>query len=173
MKTITIPKSFGHPTLDIVINNAKHTFRSGEEITIDDHIAEVIENAIALTPKQGRYLTRFAQFVEGTITEIKSEELDSVTNISRCAFHSYINLKSIEIPNSVTNIANYAFDGCTSLTSVYLPNIPPKLVAVNTFANINSGCVFYCKTQESLDAYKAAAIWSTLAGTYTFSIGSN
>lgn len=46
MKTITIPKSFGFPTLDIVINNVRHTFRSGEEISVDDHIAEAIMNAI-------------------------------------------------------------------------------------------------------------------------------
>ena len=26
----------------------------------------------------------------------------------------------------------------------------------------------YCKNQESLEAYKAAANWSTLAGTYAF-----
>ena len=52
MKTITIPKSFGYPTVDVVINSHKHTLKSGEEISVDDYIAEVIENAIALEPKE-------------------------------------------------------------------------------------------------------------------------
>ena len=52
MKTITIPKSFGYPTVDIVVNGKKYTVKSGEEVTIENHIAEVIENAMALAPKE-------------------------------------------------------------------------------------------------------------------------
>ena len=51
MKTITIPVRLGYPTVDIEINNKTYTFKSGEEITVDDYVAEVIENAIALAPK--------------------------------------------------------------------------------------------------------------------------
>ena len=51
MKTITIPKSFGYPTLDVTVNGKVYTVKSGEEITLEDHIAEAIENAIALEPK--------------------------------------------------------------------------------------------------------------------------
>ena len=58
MKTITIPKSFGYPTLDIVINNEKHTLKSGVEITVDDRIAEVIENAAALAHKEAPQLVQ-------------------------------------------------------------------------------------------------------------------
>ena len=168
MKTITIPKSFGYPTLDITVNGKVYTVKSGEEIAIEDHLAEAIENAVALVPKTERYKSRFAQFVEGSITEVKSEELDGITNISRCSFYNYYNLVSIEIPESVTSIGNYAFDDCNDLVGVYLPNTPPALAAENAFASINAGCVFYCKTQSSLDAYKAAPIWSALAGKYTF-----
>ena len=168
MKNITIPKRFGYPTVDITINGKEETFQSGVEISVDDSTAEVIENALELEPKQGRYLGRLAQFVSGGITKVKSEELDGITNISRCAFYNRLNLMSIEIPDSVTEIGNYAFDGCKVLTSVYLPNTPPALTAINVFASINADCVFYCKTQASKEAYESAPIWSELTGTYSF-----
>ena len=47
MKTLTIPKSFGYPTAKIVVNRNEHILNTGVEITVEDHIAEVIENAIA------------------------------------------------------------------------------------------------------------------------------
>ena len=49
-----------------------------------------------------------------------------------------------------------------------MPETPPTLLNVIAFQNINTACVFYCKTQESLEAYKKAANWSTLTGTHTF-----
>lgn len=193
MKTITIPKSFGYPTLDIVINNAKHTLRSGEEITVDDHIAEVIENAIALAPKYGRAGGKFAQLADGSLFEITASDLEGITKVRASAFYSCKSIEKVEIPNNINDIESHAFygcnklervtigngvmriaafvfDGCAELTSVYLPKTPPVLANANAFQNINSACVFYCKTQASLDAYKAATNWSTLTGTYTFKL---
>ena len=214
MKTITIPKRFGYPTLDITINGAIYTVKSGEEITVEDSVAEAIENAIALEPKQGRYLSKFAQLVEGSIKEITVGDLEgietigssafknctaltsvvipkSVSSIGLSAFSGCSSLKDITIPNSVKSIGNYAFYTCNNLTSIEIPNsvtsigsevfygciklerivipeIPPTLANVNAFPDIKPTCVFYCKTQTSLDAYKAAPIWSTLTGTYSF-----
>jgi hypothetical protein len=191
MKTITIPKRFGYPTLDITVNGKVYTVKSGEEITIEDNLAEAIENAIALEPKVGRYMSKFAQLVERTISEVDESDWDgiktiaayafadcdsitkiiipnSVNSIKASAFNSCSNLESVVIGNSITNIANAAFDWCQKMAKVYLPEIPPSLENVNAFRNINSACVFYCKTQESLEAYKAAENWSTLTGTHTF-----
>lgn len=53
MKKIIIPKSFGYPTMDIVINYKRYTLLTGVEIEVDDSIAEVIDNAIAFDPKEG------------------------------------------------------------------------------------------------------------------------
>ena len=53
MKVIIIPKSMGYPTVDIWVNGKEYTFPSGVEITVDAYLAEVIENAIALAPKEG------------------------------------------------------------------------------------------------------------------------
>lgn len=195
MKTITIPKRFGFPTVDIYVNNKPYTFNSGEEITVDDHVAEVIENAIALEPKQGRYKSKLAQLIEGSLTEITASDLDGIETIVSSAFSYCRSLISLEVPCSVTRIGTSAFyscgelervrfgdniklesigasvfEWCEKLTSVYLPETPPILANTNAFANINSACVFYCKSQASLDAYKAAANWSTLTGTYTFKV---
>ena len=191
MKTITIPKRFGYPTLDITVNGKVYTVKSGEEITIEDHLAEAIENAVALTPKTERYKSRLAQRADGSITELTTSDLEGVRSISNFAFRECVKLTKVAIPNSVTSIGSYAFnncyllksieipdnissigsnafDWCPALARVYLPETPPTLANSNAFAYINSACIFYCKTQASLDAYKVAENWSTLTGTYSF-----
>lgn len=169
MKTITIPKRFGYPTVDIYINGKAYTFKSGEEITVDDNVADIIENAIALAPKQGMNKSKFAKRIDGTIEEITEGDLTGISAISHSALSNCKNLINISIPNTVTSIGTYAFDWCTNLKSVYLPEIPPAL-GVGSFGNIHKDCIFYCKSQESLNAYKAATNWSTLTGTYTFKV---
>ena len=193
MKTITIPKSFGYPTTEIIANGKTYTLNSGVAITVEDHIAEIIENAVALAPKVERYKSRFAQFIEGSITEVKPEDFEGITSIYGCAFYNLYVLKKATISRNITTIGVYAFFGCTGLKSIrfeensklknidsnafewcakltefYLPETPPTLANVNAFANINAACTFYCKTQESLEAYKKAANWSTLTSTYSF-----
>lgn len=169
MKTITIPKSFGYPTVDIVINNVKHTLKSGEEITIDDYIAEVIENAMALAPKYARNISKLAQLGENTLKELTAEDLAGISTLARCAFYSNLGLMSVTIPNNIREIGEDTLSWCVNLERVYLPEVPPTL-SVNAFKGVRTTCVFYCKTQASLDAYKSVANWSELTGTYTFKV---
>ena len=191
MKTLTIPKKFGYPTLDVTVNGKVYTVKSGEEISVEDHIAEAIENAIALAPKIGVPRSKIARLVEGSLTEITAEDLDGIETIAYYALGQCYSLKSIDFPNSVTGIAKSAVTGCIDLESVrfgdnlysigenafywcsnlarvYLPKNPPILENINAFSDISAKCVFYCKTQASLEAYKKATNWSTLTGTYTF-----
>ena len=168
MKTITIPKRFGYPTVDITINGKEQTFASGVEISVEDSVAEAIENAIALAPKPKRYLSLFDQRIEGSLERIEAKDLEGITAIGVCAFYCCLNLIEVTIPNCITFIGDSAFDWCKKLAKVYLPLIPPTLENANAFNTVKDGCTFYCKTQESLDAYKTAANWSTLTGTYTF-----
>ena len=195
MKTITIPKRFGYPTLDIHINGERHTLESGKEISVADEVAEIIENAIALEPKPKRYLSKFAQRADGSLVEITKEDLeaieiivdhsfnycqkltdvtipDNVTSLGDGAFYTCSNLEIIRfVGNSKLNsIGKNAFQWCGKLKEVCLPETPPTLANIDAFGNINTGCIFYCKTQESLIAYKAATNWSTLAETYTFTV---
>lgn len=195
MKSITIPERFGYPTLEITINGKEQTFASGVEIEVEDSVAEAIENAIALAPKQGIYKSRLAQLAEGSITELTKGDLEGIETIVSSSFSYCRSLISVEIPNGVTrigtsafyscgelesvrfgdnikleSIGGSAFEWCEKLVCVYLPTTPPTLANNSAFANINASCVFYCKTQASLDAYKSAANWSTLTGTYTFTV---
>ena len=192
MKTIIIPKRFGFPTVDITINGKEQTFASGVEIRVENAVAEAIDNAIALYPKASRYKSRFAQYAEGKITELTASDLEDVEEIGFFAFAYSKKLKYVEIPSGVKSIGEGAFYGCSilesvmfgasskiesigsaafnfcKLSSVFLPETPPTLVNIDAFANAKPACTFYCKTQESLDAYKAAPNWSTLTSTYSF-----
>jgi hypothetical protein len=190
-RSIKIPE-YKNPFI-VVINNHVYRYKGGETIEVPDEVAEAIEDALELVPKPKRYLSKIAQRVEGSITELALKDLDGIEGIIPYAFNYCDKLANIAIPNSVRNIGDGAFFGCsgleivrfednskmesigtgafgrcTGLVSVFLPEIPPTLADVDAFANIKSSCVFYCKTQASLDAYKKAENWSTLTGTYSF-----
>ena len=107
------------------------------------------------------------------------------TSIADSAFYYCDNLTSIIIPNSVTSIGDWAFSNCTSLTSVTIPNsvtsigegafyncegltsvtiqatTPPTLGGTIVFEEANN-CQIYVPA-ESVDAYKTATNWSSLA----------
>ena len=191
MKTITIP-DYKNPFI-VVINNHVYRYKGGETIEVPDEVAEAIEDAIELVPKPKRYLSKIAQRAEGSLMQITKEELEGISTICPHAFYNIIGFKDITIPNSVLSIGGWAFFSCanletvrfeddskinnietnafvwcTKLSKVYLPESPPTLENVNAFGDINKNCVFYCKNQASLDAYKAAPNWSTLTGTYSF-----
>ena len=87
---------------------------------------------------------------------------DSVTSIGLHAFESCGVLTSVTIGNGVTSIGNYTFYSCNSLADItLLPTIPPTLGS-NVFYNIPSSVVITVP-KGTLDAYQAAANWSTYA----------
>ena len=189
MKTIQIPMNSNPFT--VIINNSVYHYTAGETIEVPDDVAAAIEDALKLEPKPKRYLSRLAQLAEGSIGELTINDLDGAEIIAKRAFAHCRSLKSVEVPNciasigeeafygcesliritignGVTQISAYAFYGCIALARMDLPEIPPVLDDVNAFSKVKNSCICYCKTQESLDAYKAAANWSTLVGTYAF-----
>lgn len=191
MKTIQIP-TYNSP-FTVVINNNVYRYNAGETTEVPDEVAEAIENALELVPKPERYLSKLAQRAEGSLVIITAEDLEGITAIAGYAFQDLKSLQDATIPDSVTAIGDSAFFGCADLrnirfgvhskldsigsnafewcgrlTSVCLPGTPPSLANINAFANIKPACTFHCKTQTSLDAYKAAENWSTLTGTYSF-----
>ena len=110
---------------------------------------------------------------------------NTVNLIGYYAFGSCIRLTNIVIPSSVTNIRGYSFFGCESLTSINLPSSiatiaenafgyctrltnvtilatnPPTLENANAFDSTNN-CPIYVPA-ASVNAYKAATNWSSLA----------
>ena len=96
----------------------------------------------------------------GSLTSI--EIPNGVTSIGGSAFNSCYRLLSITIPNSVTSIDYSAFQNCSGLTSVTVnATTPPTLVSSDVFDNTNN-CPIYVPA-ASVNAYKAASIWSTYA----------
>lgn len=189
MKTIQIPMNSNPFT--VVINNHEYSYTAGETVEVPDEVAAAIEDALELEPKPIRYLSNFEMLIDGSITELDEKSIEGITTISEYAFYLQKNLKKVTLPKSVEMLNSYAFYACSNLTtvilddglnsirgnafarcsklkSVHLPITPPDLASENAFDSINASCVFYCRSQESLDAYKAATIWSTLAGTYSF-----
>ena len=190
-KTITIPTNC-NPYI-VVINNHVYTYRAGETIEVPDEVAEAIQDALELVPKPKIYLSKFAQRVDGILVRVTTEDLEGVNKIADYSFQGLKFLTDVTVPDNVATVGVSAFYGCTllesirfgvnsklnaigaeafrwcwGLKSVYLPIIPPVLADTNAFADIRYECTFYCKTQASLDAYKAAENWSTLTGTYSF-----
>ena len=168
MKTIQIPTT-SNPFI-VSINNHVYTYRAGSTVEVPDEVAAAIEDALELVPKSKRYLSKLEQRIDGSIEYMDAKDLEGITMINQCAFYCCLNLTEVTIPSSITLIGDSAFDWCKKLAKISLPLNPPTLRNVNAFGNINASCVFYCKTQASLDAYKATENWSTLAGTYTFTV---
>lgn len=132
MKTIQIPSN-NNPFI-VSINNNVYQYRAGETVEVPDEVAAAIEDALEMKPKPGRYLSKFAQFIEGTITDISAKDLEGVKTISSYAFHQR-NLRSIEIPEGVSVIGSYSMAFCMNITEI---EIPSSVTTINYRAF--SGC---------------------------------
>ena len=86
---------------------------------------------------------------------------DGVTSIGEQTFYSCRGLKSVTIPDGVTSIGTYAFSECSRLTSVTINAITPPSLGSGVFSGTNN-CPIYVPA-ESVDAYKQATNWSSLA----------
>ena len=166
MKTIKIPMN--NNPFTVVINNSVYRYKAGETVEVPDEVAEAIENALELEPKPIKYLSKIAQLAEGSIEELTAKDFEGISAIANSAFVSCRSLTKVTIPSNLTKLGDSAFNSCSNLARVYLPEMPPSIAKTSVFANIKEDCVFYCKTQESLEAYRTAANWSTLASTYAF-----
>ena len=86
---------------------------------------------------------------------------NSVTSIGQSAFYGCSKLTSVTIGNGVTSIGVFAFNNCSKLTSVTVNATTPPSLGYNAFYSTNN-CPIYVPA-ESVDAYKAANNWSSLA----------
>lgn len=86
---------------------------------------------------------------------------NSVTTIDGFVFWSCTSLTSITIPNSVTSIGDAVFSECSALTGVTVLATTPPTLGSDVFYDTNN-CPIYVPA-ESLETYKTANIWSSLA----------
>ena len=168
----------------------KGTMPSGTSIVLKEETKGIADNAFencgGLTsitiPNSVTSISKSAFISCGSLTSIDIP--NSITSIGDSAFAS-CGLTSVTIPNSVTEIGREAFMSCGYLTSVTIGNsvktigndafgyngsltsvtiqatTPPTLGGDTVFAETNN-CPIYVPA-ESVDAYKAATNWSSLA----------
>lgn len=85
----------------------------------------------------------------------------AVTYIGRTAFYVCRTLTSVTIPDSVTSIGNNAFTYCVNLASVTVKATTPPSLGADALTSTDN-CPIYVPA-ASVNAYKAAANWSTYA----------
>lgn len=97
-------------------------------------------------------------------TSLKRIQLPkNLTTIGSNVFRTIGALGKITIPANVTSIGTYAFNACYSLAVMRcLPTTPPVVSNANAFTNLPSEIKIYVPA-ASLNAYKTATNWSTLA----------
>lgn len=64
--------------------------------------------------------SKFAQLINGTITEVTQEDLQGNTKVNAYAFYNQNRLKKVNLPNTIASIGASAFSGCTYLQSINL-----------------------------------------------------
>ena len=84
---------------------------------------------------------------------------DGVTSIENGTFSYCSALTKVTLGNGVTNIGSSAFLGCTALSELTVAATEPPVVAANAFENVSRDITVNVPA-ESLDAYKAASVWS-------------
>jgi hypothetical protein len=86
---------------------------------------------------------------------------DSLWWISHSAFNGCSSLESVEFPASLTRIEG-SFLGCTSLKTIVCPaSDPPGLINSGEFGSSPLEAIYV--PADSVDAYKAASVWSRYA----------
>ena len=160
-KTMTIPKRFGYPTMEITINGKVYTVETGREVTIEDALAEVIENALALEPKPGEvvdYKKMFDSLLDGSITYAVS---DAETVIA-ATFRGCSNLATVDL-KAVKNISAQTFASCTNLETLILrPEGKCSLANVNAFTGVSNNVYVYVP-KKLIGEYTSDPNWSSIA----------
>lgn len=161
MKEVTIPNSMN--PYEVTVNNNTYSYPAGEIAEVPDEVAEVIQHNIDSVPKPALSSgNKLSQLATRTIAEVTADDLVGVTSIPKYMFEGCASLKKVEIPSSVTNIEYHAFVDCTSLEKVILRPDTPPVIQPGIFNGCPSACR-YAVPRESLEQYKTAENWSTIA----------
>ncbi len=86
---------------------------------------------------------------------------DCVTSIADSTFRTWPKLETVTIYSNVTSIGANAFYGCNKLTSITINATTPPTLGSDAFYNTNN-CPIYVPA-ASVDAYKSASNWSSIA----------
>lgn len=133
--------------------------------SIDANIVpQNIKSGVSILGVTGEYeaINKIAQYANGSLTSIDEDDLYGVTSIKRYAFPYSDNLLYITIPSSVSRIGQQSFRSCPMIVSITIKaTTPPTLENANAFTDTGSGPIYV--PAESVDTYKSASNWSSLA----------
>ena len=186
-KTIIVPD--GMNPFRVTINCAEYSYPSDTEQEVPDEVAAAIEDALALAPKPDKNLSKVAQIIEGSITEINEKDMAGIKVVGSYSFYNCDKLTKVVVPDGAVNIEAYAFAYCEALTQVVLPEsvtsingrafaessnltsivlkaVVPPAIREDTIGAIPKSCIFKVP-KGSLEAYKAANLWSQIADQIT------
>ena len=136
-RTVTIP-NYVRPHYNVTVNGKRYSFPSGQTVEVPDGIAEIIENDIALDPREDPTAKLdVGKALRGVIERSITEAIvpSGVTKIGNGAFIYCSPLQKVLLPESLTVIELNAFRNCIKLTEIVIP------AAVTT---IGEGAFSYC-----------------------------
>lgn len=97
-------------------------------------------------------------------TSLTSLVLDNVQRLGNYTFDNCTSLTSVVIGDKITDIGKRCFRNCTSLNSITVNAVSPPIIAASFFGSFDNtnNCPIYVPA-ESVDAYKAANNWRSIA----------
>lgn len=83
-------------------------------------MADIINPVILMV--SGGQDTKFAQLINGTLTEVTEEDLAGNTKVNDYAFYRQVYLTRVTLPDTITEIGASAFAGCSTLQNISFPS---------------------------------------------------
>lgn len=99
------------------------------EITENNKEYDVANFEKANVNISGSQENKFAQLVDGSITEVTEADLQGTTKINSYGFYRCTALIEVNIPNNITSIGDNAFNGCTKLTNITISDTVTSIQA--------------------------------------------
>lgn len=106
-----------------------------------------------MTGFQGDTIWRYA-----TSLEIKGD----VTAIGSYAFRNWISCTKLILPSTISSMSTESFGAYVSCDEIIILATTPPAILATTFQQLKATCIFKVPA-SSVNAYKAAANWSTYA----------
>ena len=118
----------------------------------------LLEGSIANTTFRGTIITKVLSL--GKITKLEFTRAYPGEYNAYPPFYQIGTLEELVLPETLQSMSNQIFDGCSALKVVKCLAVTPPTIGGNVFRG--SSCPIYVP-DASVDAYKAAANWSTYA----------